>query len=266
MSLVKTPVDHEERACRLWPILTRLAKDRKTTTYGEAARAIDIHHRPMRYVLEPIQDFCIKEGLPRLTCLVVSKNTGLQGNGYLGIPGHDKDLEEVFSFDWDSVGNPFSELKIAELNRIAAELVSDPDTSSEKYIQILSRGNRQRVFRRAVLDAYDWKCCMCGLTFHDSLDAAHIVSWSSAQPHLRIDPRNGLALCSTHHRLYDNGWLSVTPDYRVMYADPDQTDGPYSEADLYNSVRLHGAPIQLPKRPSLWPSRALLALHQSDQE
>ncbi|WP_169734069.1 HNH endonuclease [Ciceribacter selenitireducens] len=259
-------VDHEERAGRLWSILTALAKDKKITTYGEAAREIGIHHRPMRFVLEPIQDFCIKEDLPRLTSLVVSKTNGLQGSGYLGIPGHTADLEKVFAFGWNTVANPFSDLKIAELDRIVAELVSDPGTASEKYIQTLSRGNRQRVFRQAVLQAYDWNCCMCGLTFHDSLDAAHIVSWASAKPNLRIDPRNGLALCATHHKLYDKGWLNVTPDYRIVYVDPNQEDGPYSEADVYNSARLHGASVQLPKEASLWPNPDLLSLHETDQE
>lgn len=257
-------VDHEERAGRLWPVLVVLAKNEMTTTYSDAARSIGIHHRPLRYVLEPIQDYCIKEGLPRLTALVISKSTGLQGAGFLGRPGNDADLDEVFAFDWSSVDNPFSDLNIAELEGIAEELAVDPTAASEKYAKILSRGNRQRVFRRAVLNAYDWKCCICGLTFPEGLETAHIVRWASAQPHLRIDPRNGLSLCSTHHKLYDNGRINVTPEYVVNFSDPDELEGRYSEADRYHSVRLHGSSIQLPKQRALWPDPQLLTVRQDD--
>lgn len=258
-------VDHEERAGRLWPVLVALAKDRKTTTYGDAARSIGIHHRPIRYVLEPIQDYCLKEDLPRLTALVVSKNTGLQGTGYLGSPGAEADLDEVFAFNWSSIENPFSDLNIVRLNGIAEELASDPAGASDKYVNVLSRGNRQRVFRRAVLNAYGWQCCMCGMTFEESLEAAHIVRWA-AHPELRIDPRNGLALCANHHKLYDKGWISVASDYVINFSDPEQASGRYSDADHFHSIRLHGSPITLPRSSILWPDPELLSAQQADWE
>lgn len=259
-------VDHEERAGRLWPVLVELAMSKKMITYGDAARSIGIHHRPIRYVLEPMQDYCIKEGLPPLTALVVSKNTGLQGAGYLGNPGADKDINEVFAFNWSAIENPFSDLNIIQLNGIAEELAADPAGASDKYVNVLSRGNRQRVFRRAVLNAYGWQCCMCGLTFSEGLEAAHIVRWASAQPELRIDPRNGLSLCANHHKLYDNGWINVASDYVINFSDPEQSSGRYSEADHYHSVRLHGSSIKLPENSALWPDPDLLTARQNDWE
>lgn len=258
-------VDHEQRAGRLWPVLIELAMSKKvTTTYGDAAHAIGIHHRPLRYVLEPIQDYCINEGLPPLTALVVSKRTGQQGAGYLGMPGREADLAEIFAFDWKSIDNPFSDLKVAELDAISRELQENPVKSSEKYVNILSRGNMQRVFRRAVLDAYDNKCCICGLTFEEGLEAAHIIGWKHAQPDLRINPKNGLSLCSLHHKLYDTGWISISPEYVIEFADPEERKGTYSDTDRYMSAAFHGSSIQLPERRTLWPDPQLLKERETD--
>ncbi len=60
-------VNQVERASRAWPVLVAIARDEKTITYGELARALGIHHRPIRYVLGLIQDYFLAEKLPPLT-------------------------------------------------------------------------------------------------------------------------------------------------------------------------------------------------------
>ena len=99
------PVDHEQRAGRAWPILTTLATRRETTTYGELAGRIGIHHRALHYALAPIQDYCEQYSLPPLTILVRNVDTGEPGGGFhTWNRGHE---EDVWAFDWASVGNPF---------------------------------------------------------------------------------------------------------------------------------------------------------------
>lgn len=44
-------VNQVERAFRAWPVLTGVAKQRGTITYGELGAAIGVHHRAIRYVL-----------------------------------------------------------------------------------------------------------------------------------------------------------------------------------------------------------------------
>ena len=99
------PIDHEQRAGMAWPILTALAPRRETTTYGELAKRIGIHHRALHYALASLQDYCEQYSLPPLTILVRNVDTGEPGGGF-----HDWNRgreEDVYRFDWASIDNPF---------------------------------------------------------------------------------------------------------------------------------------------------------------
>lgn len=250
-------VDHRQRAGQLWPYLIEAASRREELTYRMAAEKIGIHWRPIRFVLGPIQQYCLEEGLPRLTAIVYSQGTGIPGAGYAGMPGNGADLEEVFDFDWKIVPNPFSQKAVAVLDQISDELCAAPD-DADKYVNVLSRGDQQRVFRNAVLKAYDYECAICGNSFSELLEAAHIIPWSSGRRHLRIDPRNGICLCANHHKLFDSGWISLDEQYRVILSDPEDEWENYGPADRQCSVDFHGKQIRLPANKSLRPSIALL--------
>jgi putative restriction endonuclease len=256
-------IDHEQRAGRLWPVLTKTAKAEDTITYGAAANAIEIHHRPIRYVLGEIQDYCISEGLPPLTALVVSAATGRQGAGYLGVPGRQADIDAVWAFDWGQIGNPFGENAMAVIEAEAELLVGNPDAASDVYSRVRARGDQQRIFRAALMKAYGGGCAICGLTFDEVLEAAHIIPWSTATPELRVDPRNGILLCANHHRLLDSGWINILDNFEVEYDDPDQKWEPYSDADRLQTVDFHGKHLRLPADRRLWPEVNLL--HQRRQ-
>lgn len=251
-------MDQLTRAFALWPILTRHAARRETTTYGTAARQIGIHHRPLRYVLGPIQDYCLKVGAPPLTALVVRAQDGNQGSGYAGVPGRESDIELVWAFAWSEIPNPFGEMSAEEVESVARELADDPDLADDKYARVRTRGDQQRVFRRTLMLAYDGQCAICGITFVEALEAAHIISWSASSPSLRIDPRNGLLLCANHHRLFDSSWIGVTDTYTIDYSDADMSTGPYSDEDVTISVRHHQGKLRLPTRRELWPSLSLI--------
>lgn len=256
-------IDHEQRSGLLWPILVSAARNQQPITYRDAADKIGIHWRPMSYVLGPIQKYCLEEGLPRLTALVYSKATGVPGGGFKGEPGNEADLQEVYDFEWSQVENPFSDTAREELERIADELLDNPDSAPEKWTRALSRGNLQRVFRNAVLKAYDYQCAVCQLSFDGVLEAAHIIPWASQRQHLRADPRNGLCLCPNHHRLFDSDLLSIEPDFRIRYADPTMADGVYTDSDKSATVAYHGREITLPADRRLHPRKELLAERSS---
>ncbi len=252
------PVDHEHRAGLLWDVLTNAAKGRRPPlTYKAAATSIGIHHRPIRYPLELIQNHCLEHGRPRLTALLVSASSGLQGRGFLGEPGSERDLEDVYLENWQNIPNPFSDLQQGELRAIAEVLTANPD-AADKYVSVLSRGNQQRVFSKAVLHAYGHRCAICEMSFPCALQAAHIVPFGDPRRELRIDPRNGIALCANHHRFFDDGLIKITPEYQIVYYDPKGKDGSYSAVDAAISLAFHGKPLRLPKNPQLHPSRDLL--------
>jgi putative restriction endonuclease len=251
-------IDHNHRAGMIWPILTELAKSQDLITYGRLAQRIGIHHRPIRYALSPIQDFCLEQDLPRLTALVVTASTGVLGSGFAGSPGDEADLTEVRSFDWAQMRNPFLGLSESELKRIGAKLAEDPQSSNELYVLTRSRGDQQRVFREALMLAYDRQCAVCRTSFSEVLEAAHIDPWCSAAKHRRIDPRNGILLCANHHKLFDSSWLLIDENFIITSWDPSEIEGPYAESDTRILTAFHGRKLALPSQQKSWPDRKLL--------
>lgn len=244
------------KAGQAWAVLTKTAASGKPTTYKQLGTAIGLHHRVVRFTLGIIQDYCAEEQLPILAAIVVNAGHGKPGAGSIAA-GRD-DLEEmqgrVFAFNWDTLPNPFGQLAAGEtLETLTDELNDSPDAGEAIYARVRARGIAQQIFRNAVSRAYGWRCAMCGLSFSGALEAAHIIRWPEATKQQRIDPRNGLLLCATHHKLFDATLITVTDEYRVRCYDPEGEDGPYSEADTQATISLHGKPVNLPANKLLWP-------------
>ena len=72
----------------------------------------------------------------------------------------------------------------------------------------------QNVFRRAVLNNYSYKCCVCGIASPQLLDAAHISEWSADLSNA-LDVTNGLCLSATYHRAFDAHLIGFDDQYRM---------------------------------------------------
>lgn len=70
----------------------------------------------------------------------------------------------------------------------------------------------QGTFRVLVTDAYARRCAITGERTLPALEAAHIQSFAKSGPNVTA---NGLLLRSDLHKLFDSGYLSVTPDLSV---------------------------------------------------
>jgi putative restriction endonuclease len=93
-----------------------------------------------------------------------------------------------------------------------------------------NRAVKQRLhqgrFRALVLPAYRGQCAICRLKEVRLLDAAHIIR--DADPAGTAAVRNGLSLCTIHHRAFDQHLVGVSPDFRVKVAPRllEEEDGP----------------------------------------
>ncbi|HEY1943734.1 MAG TPA: HNH endonuclease signature motif containing protein [Roseiarcus sp.] len=251
----------EHLAGLVWPRLVAAAKAKQKLYYKQVGdEVIHRHHRAVRYALGPIQDFCLAMRLPPLTAIVVNKGSLLPGDGFIA---HDIDdietaFDEVFGYGWENVPNPYARFKPDDSEKgFAIELTRNPDAARDIYQQVGVRGVVQRIFRRALMLAYGEQCAFCGLQFHAALEAAHIKPWGHSDRQQRLDPTNGLLLCSTHHRLFDDHSLTIAPDRTIHYfATAENWD--YSDADRMIS-QLHGVAFRLPEARSLWPSTKRIA-------
>jgi putative restriction endonuclease len=97
----------------------------------------------------------------------------------------------------------------------------------------------QGAFRLAVTAAYDRACAVTGEHSLPALEAAHIRPYADEGTH---EVSNGILLRSDIHRLFDMGYVGVTPDHRFVVSKALKND--FENGRSY--YPLHGQSIGLP--------------------
>lgn len=129
--------------------------------------------------------------------------------------------------------------------------------------QEVRRRLHQAKFRERVLRAYQEKCAMCRLAHRGLLDAAHIIPDSAN--HGEASVSNGLALCKIHHAAFDQFFVGISPDLRIVVRKRllEEVDGPMLRHGLQE---LNGLKITVPRSSALRPSTHSLAYRFSEFE
>lgn len=250
----------------VWPVLVDAAAKGITIPYEDVAFLISTNPLSVRLALSPIQDFCLDNHLPPLTALVVGKTSGRPGEGFIAWDADDlpSAYQTIFGFAWDGVINPYGAFDISDtLEKLADKILTDPTAPLEVYSKVKVRSIAHNIFRVALRKAYDNKCAICRFSFGCALDAAHIIPWNKSNHSQRMDPRNGLLLCASHHRLFDAGLITLDESLNVYYYDPLMSDGPYSEIDSVQTGNWHGKPAHLPTNGDLHPSVEFVKQHHA---
>jgi len=112
----------------------------------------------------------------------------------------------------------------------------------------------QDFFRRMVLASYDNKCALTGIEAPELLVASHIVPWAE-NTDIRTTPQNGICSNALHDRAFDEGYLTFSDEFEVIYAD----DLPPVARDALEAFGTRK--LRLPSR--FIPDRALLAFHRA---
>jgi len=128
-------MNKEQRAEQIWPILTHCALQRQTLSYELLGRLIGVPRMGLGQLLEPIQSYCILNQLPPLSVLVVSENTGLPGEGFIGAKDVPSAQARVFGRSWLEQTPPDA----AALQQAVQELPSN-GRSLEELIADANRG------------------------------------------------------------------------------------------------------------------------------
>jgi putative restriction endonuclease len=248
-------VNQYERAYRAWNILIQYASKRNTLTYGQLGKHLGIHHRPTRYFLDLIQNYCLEQKLPPLTVLAINQTSGVPGPGFIAWDTDDLEQgrQQVFNYAWSSLENPFTFASDnTTFNNAVDDIYNNPDYSEDVYARVKVRGMAQQIFRNALLIAYSNRCAFTGLQF--CLDASHIIPWSESTHAQRMDIRNGILLSSVHHRLFDQKYITIDEEYKIRYYDPlMKVLPPYSRYDKLLTSDLDGKMIRLPRNYDHWP-------------
>lgn len=83
----------------------------------------------------------------------------------------------------------------------------------DKTIQSTTRVG-QCFFRRSVLSAYHYRCCISGLAIPKLLVASHIIPWRLDETN-RLNPRNGVCLSVLHDKAFDIGIITISDDMTI---------------------------------------------------
>jgi len=130
---------------------------------------------------------------------------------------------------------------------------------------------RKRGFRQAVIEAYDYKCAVCGLKIYSpnkmiwEVEAAHIVPHSSKG---KDDVLNGISLCRLHHWAFDVGWFSFFDDYTITLS-PAATDlkddyGKLGNFEFIKSLTQPNLKIFLPNNEKIYPHLNSIKWHREN--
>ena len=112
----------------------------------------------------------------------------------------------------------------------------------------------QGIFRIAVTDAYGRACALTGEHSLPGLEAAHIKPFALGGSHAVT---NGVLLRSDIHRLFDRGYVTVTPDLRFEVSRRLKEE--FENGRTY--YPLQGSRIRVPTTAVERPDPGLLAWH-----
>jgi putative restriction endonuclease len=115
----------------------------------------------------------------------------------------------------------------------------------------------QGIFRLSINAVYHGACAVTEEHSLPALEAAHIRPFAGDGTH---DIENGLLLRSDIHRLFDRGYVTVTPAYRFEVSRRLKED--FSNGRTY--YPLHGRQIAVPERQEERPAPAHLAWHNAN--
>lgn len=171
----------------------------------------------------------------------------------------EADIWSEFNSNWEGLAYQ-SEKILAKLKNRSVEqstgiTIKDlPKEGKERETIVKIRVN-QSFFRRTILASYDNKCCITGISTPELLVASHIIPWAIDKKN-RMNPRNGLCLNALHDRAFDEGLLTITPDYIIKMSDALKHKNSINEVYF---IPYEGKKITLPQR--FLPSTECLEYH-----
>jgi putative restriction endonuclease len=150
-----------------------------------------------------------------------------------------------------------------EAYRYSRRLLDLVRSEAEGNIEEPEAPARDKGFRRVVVEAYDHRCALSGIRIltadaRTAVDAAHIIPWSESH---NDDPRNGLALSKLCHWAFEEGLITISPEYSIL-TSPELT-APYNATGMLDT--LDDRSPHLPEEEALWPDPEYLEQHNNQK-
>lgn len=155
-----------------------------------------------------------KEADPTIGCIILNQPFFFSEDKWIDVPSSftrnivTGKIYDTNEYEGKKLWNEV-ELRINDIKRIG--LVAEPIAVYGKEYLIKGRLG-QGAFRILVTDAYNRRCAITGEKALPVLQAAHIKPFNEQGPN---SVNNGLLLRSDLHILFDRGYLTVSPEYKI---------------------------------------------------
>lgn len=224
-------------------------------TYQEMRQKISLYRRKQD---NPREDF-------HIGCVVLSEVFFFPRELWFEIQGWHQSIVRGKTYDLNSKEGQylFNNLQVAlkarnydYLSRETKRVLDERERYGKETVIRPRLG--QAAFRVVVTDSYKRTCAVTAEHALPVLEAAHIKPFSLNGPH---EVFNGILLRSDLHRLFDTGYITITPEYRIEVSNRLKKD--FENGKSY--TQYHGKPlIVLPDRPEDRPDRELLIWHNEN--
>ncbi|AGO53458.1 hypothetical protein SOD_c04480 [Serratia plymuthica 4Rx13] len=135
-------------------------------------------------------------------------------SGLKGASNADRSLWQEMSHDTEAF-NQQCQLAMEHLEEETVTPESPKDFSGSERISTVKTRVDQNLFRKNVLEVYEYRCCVTGLEEPALLVASHILPWSHSIEQ-RLNPSNGLCLSSLHDKAFDRGLITFDEDLKLV--------------------------------------------------
>ena len=134
---------------------------------------------------------------------------------------NETELEELHSEDEE------------QLEKIGYIMMNEND-GKDVFRTIKTRVGQHKL-RKILLQNYNYQCAMCDISHPKLLVTSHIKPWADSSPEERIDPRNAILLCKLHDALFENGFISLSDEYEVIF--PEHSDFDFAGQGIQTNIR-----------------------------
>ena len=174
--------------------------------------------------------------------------------GVRGLEHGSKGEERIWQeFSKDAEGLAFESIRLlAERLGKPIEEVADIDTQDlpatgiEREATVRIRVN-QSFFRSRILSAYNFRCCVTGLTVQPLLTASHIIPWAEDEKN-RLNPKNGLCLNALHDRVFDRHLMWIEEGFVIRFSPELRKKSNSPEETINWLTSFEGSQLLLPNK------------------
>jgi putative restriction endonuclease len=174
-----------------------------------------------------------------------------------------ENLEEAVPASEEAFRNLFNARDDDEVSVLPKEgicvIARPPQGSTAVYANVKVRRG-QDYFRNAVLNNFQGRCGVTGISIKELLIASHILPWNT-HPKERLNVRNGLCLSRLHDAAFDQGLITFDNDLKLVLSKTirEILDNK-AASDCFGAYEGH--PLDLPDDASL-PESDFLTFHRN---